>query len=217
MIFSTNVLIVKMKKQCFIDQKNHEIICACSPTVPNEVSRWYNEEHGISIASYGKLINNVVNCVGASDIKLISCFTFYDRPNLLTQKKGMRGVFSKFNVDYQSAFESLIEVNGKISFISIAQAPLQNLNSFFIPEVQSVICLNCNISDTELMCQARKCDWEEFVHDLTQKSEVLITFLDAGCDGNSTKFHFKTFSDALISQLCDFAAMDNYEIVKRND
>ena len=85
-----------MKKQCLIDRKNHEIICACSPTVPNEVSRWYNEGHDISIASYGKLINNVVNCVGSNDIKLISCFTFYDRPNLLTQKKGMKGVFSKF-------------------------------------------------------------------------------------------------------------------------
>lgn len=179
-----------MKKQCLIDQKNHEIICACSPTVPNEVSRWYNEGHDISIASYGKLINNLVNCVGSNDIKLISCFTFYDRPNLLTQKKEMKGVFSKFNVTYQSAFESLSEVNGKISFISIAQAPLQNLNSFFIPQVQSVIGLNCNISDTELMCQAQKCDWDEFVHDLTQRSEVLITFLDAGCDGNSTKFHF---------------------------
>ena len=94
-----------MKKQCLIDQKNHEIICACSPTVPNEVSRWYNEGHDISIASYGKLINNLVNCVGSNDIKLISCFTFYDRPNLLTQKKGMKGVFSKFNVTYQSAFE----------------------------------------------------------------------------------------------------------------
>lgn len=217
MIFSINVLIVKMKKQCFIDQKNHEIICTCFPAVPNEVSGWYNEKHGISIASYGKLINNVVNCVGANDIKLISCFTFYDRPNLLTQKKGMKGVFSKFNVTYQSAFESLLEVNGKISFISIAQAPLQNLNPFFIPQVQSVICLNCNISDTELMCQARKCDWDGFLHDLTQKSEVLITFLDAGCDGNSIKFHLKTSSDALTSQLCGFATMDNYEIVKRND
>lgn len=206
-----------MKKQCFIDQKNHEIICTCFPAVPNEVSGWYNEKHGISIASYGKLINNVVNCVGANDIKLISCFTFYDRPNLLTQKKGMKGVFSKFNVTYQSAFESLLEVNGKISFISIAQAPLQNLNPFFIPQVQSVICLNCNISDTELMCQARKCDWDGFLHDLTQKSEVLITFLDAGCDGNSIKFRLKTSSDALTSQLCGFATMDNYEIVKRND
>ena len=206
-----------MKKHCFIDQKNHEIICTCFPAVPNEVSGWYNEKHGISIASYGKLINNVVNCVGANDIKLISCFTFYDRPNLLTQKKGMKGVFSKFNVTYQSAFESLLEVNGKISFISIAQAPLQNLNPFFIPQVQSVICLNCNISDTELMCQARKCDWDGFLHDLTQKSEVLITFLDAGCDGNSIKFHLKTSSDALTSQLCGFATMDNYEIVKRND
>ena len=206
-----------MKKQCLIDRKNHEIICACSPTVPDEVSRWYNEGHDISIASYGKLINNVVNCAGSNDIKLISCFTFYDRPNLLTQKKGMKGVFSKFNVTYQSAFESLSEVNGKISFISVAQAPLQNLNSFFIPQVQSVICLNCNISDTELMCQARKCDWDEFVHDLTQRSEVLITFLDAGCDGNSTKFHFKTFSDELISQLRGFAIMDNYEIVKCDD
>ena len=53
-----------MKKQCFIDQKNHEIICICFPTIPNEVSGWYNEEHGISIASYGKLINNVVESVG---------------------------------------------------------------------------------------------------------------------------------------------------------
>ena len=129
----------------------------------------------------------------------------------------MKGVFSKFNVTYQSAFESLSEVNGKISFISIAQAPLQNLNSFFIPQVQSVIGLNCNISDTELMCQARKCDWDEFVHDLTQRSEVLITFLDAGCDGNSTKFRFKTFSDELISQLRGFAIMDNYEIVRCDD
>lgn len=206
-----------MEKQCLIDRKNHEIICACSPTVPNEVSRWYNEEHDISIASYSKLINNVVNCVGSNDIKLISCFTFYDRPNLLTQKKGMKGVFSKFNVTYQSAFESLSEVNGKISFISIAQAPLQNLNSFFTTQVQSVICLNCDISATKLMCQARKCNWDGFVHGLKQKSGVLITFLDIGCDGNSTKFHFKTFSDALISQLRGFAIMDNYEIVKCDD
>ena len=80
-----------------------------------------------------------------------------------------------------------------------------------------IIGLNCNTSDTELMCQARKCDWDEFVHDLTQRSEVLITFLDAGCDGNSTKFRFKTFSDELISQLRGFAIMDNYEIVRCDD
>ena len=205
-----------MKKQCFIDRGNHEVICTCFPAAPNEFSRWYDEEHDISIASYGKLINNVANCVGSNDVKLISHFIFHDRPNLLKQKKGMSGVFSEFNVTYQSAFESLLEVNGKISFVSIAQAPLQNLNSFFTPQVQSVICFNCNISDAELMGQAQKCEWDELVHDLTQKSEVCITFLDVGCDGNSIKFHLKTFGDLLISQLCGLAVRDNYEIVKRN-
>lgn len=121
-----------MKKQCFVDKENHEIVCTCFPATPNEVSKWYDVERGLSIALYGKLIDNVTQYVGSNDIKLISCFTFHDKPNLLTQKKGMKGVFSKFNMTYQSAFESLSEINGKISFVSIAQAPLQHLSAFLL-------------------------------------------------------------------------------------
>lgn len=75
--------------------------------------------------------------------------------------------------------------------------------------------MNCNIRAAEFMCQAQKREWDEIVLSLTQKSEVLMTFLDTGCDGNSIKIHFKTFNDALIRKLCDLAAVDD-EIFKRN-
>lgn len=143
---------------------------------------------------------------------MISNFMLYDKPNLLTRKRGMKGIFAKYKIDYQSSCESIVECDGKFSIVSIAQVSYQNLEAFFLPQVLSIICLNCSISVEELTTMAKQSLWDVFINDLKHSIDAFITFCDVGCDGNSIILHFKNLTYSLADRISELAINFHYEI-----
>lgn len=197
-----------MKKLCYINEIENEITCTCFPSTAEEASDWYSNAYTNSIFSQKELLNSIVNCIG-TDNNMISYFVLYDNPNLLTRKKGMKGIFAKYNIDYQSSYEAIIKCDDKFTLVSIAQVSYQNLQAFFLPQVQNIICLNCSVNVEGLATMAKQSLWENV---LKRSADAYITFCDVGCDGNSIRLHFKALTSSLADQISKLAINFHYKI-----
>lgn len=202
-----------MRKQCIVNKTESEIVCTCFPDSMSELSEWYSGVLSESITLYSNLISNMLGFLANDATIMVSYYELYDRPNSVSQKKGMKGVFSRYKKEYSSEHETYVEFNNSFSFISIATISNINLNTFFVPQIHNVICSVRNVNINSIMDLARQNKWDVFIENLKQYSDAYVTYCDVGCDGNSIKIYTPFPSTSLQKHICNIAHDLSFEII----
>lgn len=202
-----------MRKQCIVNKTENEIVCTCFPDNISELSEWYPGILSESITLYSNLISKMLGFLANDATIMVSYYELYDRPNFVSQKKGMKGVFSRYKKEYSSELETYVEFNNSFSFISIATISNINLNTFFVPQIHNVICSVRNVNINSIMDLARQNKWDVFIENLKQYSDAYITYCDVGCDGNSIKIYTPFPSTSLQKYICNIAHDLSFEII----
>ena len=126
----------------------------------------------------------------------------------------MKAIFLKYNKEYCGDLETCVEFNNSFSFISIAKISNINLDTFFVPQIQNIICSTRNLNLGTIMDLAKQNTWNTFIEKLREFSDAHITYCDVGCDGNSIKIHTTPPSVSFEEDVCIIARNLNFEIIK---
>lgn len=203
-----------MQKQCIINKEESNFTFACFPNSMTELSEWYTGMRSESISLYSNVIAKILSFFANDTIIMISVCELGEKPNLVSQKKGMKGIFSRYNKQYYSDLETYVEVNNRFSFISVAANSNIDIDTFFVTQIQSIICSVHDSNIDSIMDLAKQNTWDVFIEKLKQYSDICITYCDVGCDGNSIKIHTPYSSRSLNKNIGTIAHNLCFEIVR---
>lgn len=173
---------------------NHQTIFSVSPANSAEVFDWYTVCFNRSVKWYKDVICTILEKKVFYNTYIISFHPVYKKQNALEKKAGASGVFSKYGINYHCLVEKTINsvYYPYSQLVSVTTFTQENLDLFFISQIQSLICCVKDVNEFDLIQTASNCSFDQFVQHVSMGNNLVFKFHDVGCDGNSLFVYGRT-------------------------